>query len=157
MNKYIKNSWFVKYLKKRNPHFVKSVDKTRLYFFYRIDRVVCYLFYFISLKRKDSLKVVIFAQGRTGSTLLEGLICSTGYIKEGGEQFRKSGINTKYPYEFITGFSNRFFVKRVIFHLKPHHLTKKRDKEYDPALFLQKLQKDGWKIIYLQRENKLNH
>ncbi len=78
-------------------------------------------------------------------------------FKKGGERFKKSGIHIKHPYRYITGFSNRFFVKRVIFHLKFQHFTRDRVKKIDPAIFLQKLQKDGWKIIYLRRKNKLNH
>ncbi len=160
MNKYIKNSWFINLLRKHTPDFIMHIYKrntTKSYFLLVLDIMTCYLFYITNFKRKDSLKVVIFAQGRTGSTLLESLICSTGYFRKGGERFKSLGIYIKNPYRYITGFSNKFFVKRAIFHLKFKHFVRGRDKRVDPALFLQKLQKDGWKIIYLRRENKLNH
>lgn len=160
MNRFIKNNPAFNLLRKFTPNFIMNIYKlntSKSFFLHILDKMTCYLFYYINLKQKGSIKVVIFAQGRTGSTLLENLICSTGYFKKGGERFKQLGTHIKNPYKYITGFSKNIFVKRVIFHLKFQHFTVDRVKKIDPANFLQKLQNDGWKIIYLRRENKFNH
>lgn len=116
-----------------------------------------YFYYFLKQKRTNSIRVLIFAQGRTGSTLLESLLCSTSYFEGGGEILGHKGTKIRYPYQYISGLANITPQNNFIFHLKIYHLTRDRKKKVEPAVFLNKLQKDGWKIIYLHRENKLNH
>ena len=59
--------------------------------------------YFIPENKK--VKLLIFAQGRSGSTLLESLLCSTGYFSKQGEPL---GIyfNVLFrPLDFLIGYA----------------------------------------------------
>ncbi|MFK7922402.1 MAG: hypothetical protein AB8H47_10625 [Bacteroidia bacterium] len=115
-------------------------------------------FYFLFIPQKpNATRVLIFAQGRTGSTLLEELLGSTSYFGKGGELLGDSGTKVKYPYQFVSGIANKASNKNFIFHLKIYHLTRDRTRKIEPSSFLKKLQENGWKIVYLQRKNKLNH
>lgn len=123
-----------------------------------------YILYLRKNRKSNSKRkrVLIFAQGRTGSTLLDTLICSTSYFKQRGELLSgKKRNKIKFPYLFITGLTNVKPKNNFVFHLKIYNLTKDREingeRKIDPAVFLNKLQKDGWKFIYLHRKNKLNH
>ncbi|MBE9062524.1 hypothetical protein [cf. Phormidesmis sp. LEGE 11477] len=104
----------------------------------------------------DTVRVVIFAQGRTGSTFLESLLCSSGYFRQNGELLSTRYGEVKFPISFISGLSKRT-QGNFIFHVKLPHLTKDRANPVDPNSFLQTLYADGWKIIYLRRENKVKH
>ncbi|MGB3294581.1 MAG: hypothetical protein WBB01_16475 [Phormidesmis sp.] len=97
---------------------------------------------------------MIFAQGRTGSTLLENLLCSTGYFSENGEVLNTIYGEIAFPLSFISGLSKRY-PSNFIFHVKTYQLTQDRKKPIDPGTFLETLYADGWKIIYLRRENKI--
>ena len=121
-----------------------------------------YYFYFTKPKPASQNRVVIFAQGRTGSTLLENLICSTGYFRARGELL--GGYRNPYvshPYPYLSGLSKASPQENFIFHLKIYHLTRDRvrrgKKPIDPGAFLKKLSDDGWKIIYLKRKNTVRH
>lgn len=116
-----------------------------------------YFLHFKKYRKTNSKRVLIFAQGRTGSTLLEHLLCSTSYFKKGGEILGGKGTKIGYPYQYVTGLANAESKNNFIFHLKIYHLTRDRQRKIEPAVFLNKLQKDGWKIIYLHRKNILNH
>ena len=105
----------------------------------------------------NSLRVVIFAQGRTGSTLLESLLCSTGYFRPHGELLDTSRGEILFPLKFIRGLSKWNPKNNFVFHVKINHLIKNRQHPIDPALFLSALHQDGWKIIYLRRRNKVDH
>lgn len=104
----------------------------------------------------DTLRVLIFAQGRTGSTLLENLLCSSGYFHQNGELLNTAYGEVVFPVSFISGLSKRSR-SNFIFHVKLYQLTKDRENPIDPASFLETLYADGWKIIYLRRENKVKH
>ena len=105
----------------------------------------------------NSVRVVIFAQGRTGSTLLESLLCSTGHFSQNGELLDTSKGEVLFPITFLRGLSKWRPKKNFISHVKITHLIKKRKRPVDPALFLETLYKNGWKIIYLRRRNKVKH
>lgn len=121
-----------------------------------------YYSHFVKPKPASQVRAVIFAQGRTGSSLLEGLICSTGHFKERGELlggYRNPFVSCPYPY--LSGLSRASPKENFIFHLKIYHLTRDRirrgEKPIDPGPFLKKLADDGWKIIYLRRKNTIRH
>ena len=118
-------------------------------------RLKAYFSHLTRPHRKDQLRVVIFAQGRSGSTLLESLLCSTPYFRKGGELLGDAGTTVRYPFAFISGLAKEN-TKNFIFHLKIYHLTTDRSKPIEPGPFLAQLVEDGWKIIYLKRRNKLN-
>ncbi len=121
-----------------------------------------YYFHWIKPKPTSQTRVVIFAQGRTGSTLLEDLICSTGYFRRRGELlggYRNPYVS--YPYPYLSGLSKGSPKENFIFHLKIYHLTRDRirrgKKPIHPRAFMKKLHEDGWKIIYLKRKNTVRH
>lgn len=100
------------------------------------------------------MRCLIFAQGRTGSTLLEDLISSTGYFNKRGEV-----LNTEFQSEIEDPLS---FMKSlpdwIICHVKIYHLLQDRSNPIrDTALFLKDLKQDGWHIIYLERLNRVKH
>ncbi len=116
-----------------------------------------YAFHYRNAVASKKVRLVIFGQGRTGSTLLENLLCSTGHFRENGELLGPSNLNIKFPFQYISGLSKRVKNENFIFHVKIYHLTRDRKNPVDPAVFLSKLSNDGWKIIYLKRQNKVKH
>ena len=125
--------------------------------FCRFREAIAYLSNYVKPSApSDAVRVVIFAQGRTGSTLLENLLCSSGYFRENGELLNTRYGEVLFPISFISGLSKRSH-SNFIFHVKIYHLTKNRENPIDPCSFLEKLYADGWKIIYLRRENKVKH
>ena len=118
-----------------------------------------------STTSSNQIKAVIFAQGRTGSSLLESLLCSTGYFTKNGELLnknKKDKITRKKkgeipdPLGYIRELSALASPSNFIFHVKIYHLTS-RAEPINPSEFLKALSIDGWKIIYLRRRNKINH
>jgi LPS sulfotransferase NodH len=122
---------------------------------YRYQAGISYCLNFIKPVSSDQVRLVIFAQGRTGSTLLESLICSTGFFRENRELLSPDNGEFLYPLQYISGLSKRRVPENFIFHVKIYHLTRNRKRPIDPAMFLEELYKDGWKIIYLRRKNKV--
>lgn len=114
----------------------------------------CYLRSYFPPKN-NKVKVVIFGQGRSGSTLLENLIENTGEFRARGEIIRPFRKILNYPKKFIRGYSSQVFRENFIFHVKIYHLYYNGRELIPPLDFLQSLEKDGWKIIYLKRENTL--
>lgn len=129
------------------------MENKAISFRYRLRAYLAHYF----LPKKKGIRVVIFAQGRTGSTLLESLICSTKHFKKGGELLGSHGTRVKFPFQYISGLSRLAKKKNFIFHLKIYHLLRDRKDPIDPGLFLRRLQADGWEIVFLRRTNKLNH
>ena len=101
-------------------------------------------------------RVVIFAQGRTGSTLLESLLASSGHFRAHGELLNCSRGEVVSPLRYIRGLSKRQ-PGNFIFHVKVYQLTRDRKRPIDPAAFIKTLHEEGWKILYLRRENKVKH
>ena len=131
----------------------KLVDRLK----YSSREALSYILNHAKSKPSDSVRAVIFAQGRTGSTLLESLLCSTGHFRQNGELLGTSQGEVWFPLQFINGLSKWKSPENFIFHLKIYHLTRDRKRPLDPAFFLETLYKDGWKIIYLRRRNKVKH
>lgn len=124
---------------------------------HRFQEVNAYLSHYT----KDSVppsavRVVIFAQGRTGSTLLENLLCSSSYFRQNGELLDTRYGEVIFPATFISGLS-KSARGNFIFHTKIYQLTKDRESPIEPRTFLERLYADGWKIIYLRRKNKVKH
>lgn len=108
--------------------------------------------------RTDRARAIIFAQGRTGSTLLESLLCSIGHFSRNGELLNTSHYReTLFPLQYIRGMARKNAEENFIFHLKIYHLTEDRSRPVDPVWFVKMLFEEGWKIIYLSRRNKLKH
>jgi LPS sulfotransferase NodH len=102
-------------------------------------------------------RAVIFAQGRTGSTLLEGLLCSTGHFSENGEILNCHTREIWAPLSFTLGEAKRRGPANFLFHVKIYQLTRDRRRPIDVACFLRGLHHRGWRIIYLHRSDVARH
>lgn len=115
----------------------------------------------VFVKQRPSAPVLIFAQGRTGSTLLESLLESTGHFV--GKDEILGALNEKVvcPIAYVKGLARSTPARNIICHVKIYQLTKDRAdhgaRPVDPAAFLQALHADGWHIIALRRCNKFDH
>lgn len=101
--------------------------------------------------------ILIFGQGRSGSTLLEHLLISTGYFTGHHEALNTVTREVYWPSRFIRGLGRTKAGGNVIVHVKPEHLGQSRPKlgPVDPRLFLDTLVADGWMVIHLQRQDVL--
>ena len=103
--------------------------------------------------------LLIFGQGRTGSTVLESLLASTGYFRSRGEMlntdFRGEAL---FPLRFVEGERKRSGSQRLLCHMKPKHLTIDRSRPVrDTADFLSELDRRGWRFLHLSRRNTFEH
>jgi LPS sulfotransferase NodH len=109
--------------------------------------------------RKNKLpgnRFVIFAQGRTGSTLLGDLMNSHPDIFVYGEIMQANVIrNLRNPRLFASGLCSLSRKPAVGFKVKIYQLE--RDQRQDAKKTLEDFHRHGWKIIYLKRMNILRH
>ena len=111
------------------------------------------------------VRTLIFAQGRTGSTVLESLVGSTGHFVKNGEVLKDKSLRVLRPTAYVKGLSRE--PKRLgpgghfICHVKINHLRGMRSqagrRPVDPAQFLRALADDGWRAVYLRREDRVRH
>jgi LPS sulfotransferase NodH len=110
-------------------------------------------------RRPSNVRVMIFGQGRSGSTLLENLLCSTGHFAKHGEILGKGACRVRFPAAFLKGSARRRPYENFICHVKPAHLRYDRQRAgarpVDANEFLRSAVADGFKIIHLRRANKL--
>ena len=83
------------------------------------------------------MSILIFAQGRTGSSLLESLLGSTGYTTHG--ELCKNGKYCLVPDKL-----------NCTAHLKVWHVE-------DPLTYIRDAMQKGWDIVYLKRINLIRH
>lgn len=110
-------------------------------------------------------RVLIYAQGRSGTTLLETLLCSTGLFKINGEPLGRGARNVFRPVAYLRGISRESARQgpdgNFICHVKPLHLDEFRrwsgHQPIDTAAMLGTLVRDGWHIVHVRRENRLRH
>lgn len=119
------------------------------------DRIKSYWAYHTRPERPRQCRVVIFAQGRTGSTLLESLLVSTGYFEKQGELLNESRGKPLFPEKYVLGKAIRTLTN-FIFHVKIYQLSVLSPRT-NPKKFLKRFHNQNWKIIYLRRENKVYH
>ena len=101
-------------------------------------------------------RVLIFGLGRTGSTLLEDLLQSTGYFNAHGELFRPSEPLQLQPLDYFIEKASTC-KKHFISHVKVYQMESVVQSELSKREFLEGLQQNGWQFIYLTRTNKLKH
>ncbi len=110
-------------------------------------------------RKPRNVRVLIFGQGRTGSTLLEDLLCSTGYFARHGEILGEGASRVRYPAAFVKGSARRRQSNHFVCHVKPDHLTIYRERAsarpVELKAFFESIVADGFKIIYLRRSNRL--
>lgn len=108
-----------------------------------------------------STPVLIFAQGRSGSTVLESLLASTGHFASRGELLGEGHELVRYPYAFLRGHARRTGRRHFLAHVKVYQLNRDRiaagAAPIDPRRFLRRLHGEGWRIIHLTREDRVRH
>jgi LPS sulfotransferase NodH len=132
-----------------------GIDAKRLE--HRAQELASYRDNFLKPFPSGQVRLLIFGQGRTGSTLLESLLASTGYFQRSGELLSVSKGEILFPNAYIKGMSKRKFNENFLFHLKIYQLTRDRRRPVDPTRFLTSVDKDGWKVLYLRRCNTVRH
>lgn len=111
--------------------------------------------------RPRAAPVLIFAQGRSGSTVLESLLASTGHFAARGELLGDGHDRTRFPRALLRGHARRTGGRSLLCHVKIYHLTRDRERAgsgaLDPREFLRGLAGEGWRIIYLARTDRVRH
>lgn len=100
---------------------------------------------------------MIFGLGRTGSTVLEDLLQSTGYFKAHGELFNPSEPIQPDPVQYFLDQAIACKDKHFIAHVKLYEMASVDQSGMTKRAFLEALLQHGWQIIYLTRKNKLKH
>lgn len=101
-------------------------------------------------------KFLIFAQGRTGSTLLVDLINSHPDVFSYGEIFNGEVIRqVRYPRIYAEALSSLSKAPVCGFKVKIGQIQ--HDQHKDPRQILLDFHRHGWRIIYLKRDNYLQH
>ena len=95
---------------------------------------------------------VIFAQGRTGSTLLASLLNSHEGVHCDNEIL---GWPVRFPDAWVKANRRRHPQSHYGFKVKPYELTV--DQRLDPGAWLRRMHDRGWKVINLSRKNVLRH
>lgn len=108
--------------------------------------------------RRNAKKFVIFAQGRTGSTLLVNLLDKHPDIKCDSEilHFKRVG-KLFFPIKFVKSKAKLCEKDYYGFKVKIYQLNSniKPSQNINPEKFIANLHKSGWKVIYLKRKNLL--
>ncbi len=108
-----------------------------------------------SFKKLDC-KFLIFAQGRSGSTLLIDLINSHPDVFAYGEIFDHRVMqNVNNPVRFAEGLC--CLSRKPVCGFKAMIYQLERDQKQDPKKVLKAFQENGWKILYLHRDNLFHH
>jgi LPS sulfotransferase NodH len=109
-----------------------------------------------ALQFNPQKRALIFGMGRTGSTLLEDLLQSTGYFEAHGELFRPSEPLQSKPLDYFLEKANNCS-KHFISHVKVYQMTSVVQSNLSKREFLEGLLENGWQLIYLKRRNRLKH
>lgn len=108
------------------------------------------------MKKKTfpSNRFVIFAEGRSGSTLLVSLLNSSNQIYCDGEILNRAQV--AFPQQYID--LKASFCRTPVYGFKLlDYQLEKLHRIKNPELFLVNLHKRGYKFIYLRRRNRLYH
>ena len=100
--------------------------------------------------RPDARHVLIYAQGRTGTTLLESLLASTGHFVGLGEPLHHYTREVWSPLRHVRGMG-RAASSNVVAHVKGSQLVRERRRPVDPCTFLRAMHDDGWTIVHVRR------
>ncbi|MBL1211376.1 hypothetical protein [Geminocystis sp. GBBB08] len=128
----------------------------------RQGELLDYFKYFQNYSKIPKNKFILFANYRTGSTLLTDLLNCHPDIFVDGEIFNKFiKLDFKkviFPYLYVKSQSIKVNKKVYGFDLKMHQLTNILIQKFNhkPEDYLLRLYHNNWKIIYLYRENLFN-
>ncbi|MFD0977934.1 hypothetical protein [Salinimicrobium gaetbulicola] len=120
----------------------------------RFEEVRAY-YWDLRYSNNSSQNLIIYSQGRSGSTLLNNLLKSTGYFDSYNEILDHDKKQVAFPYRYINGYS-KIAKNNFLFNLKIQNLNSALRKGDTPNKFLSKLSQKGWKIIWLERSSKLD-
>lgn len=99
--------------------------------------------------------LLIFAQGRAGTTLLESLLVSTGHYEGHHEVLNTVTREVLWPVRHVRGLARGRAPRHVVAHIKPVHLVQDRRRPVDMAAFLRAVHDDGWTVLHLERTDVL--
>jgi LPS sulfotransferase NodH len=105
------------------------------------------------LPRATPRPFLIYAQGRTGSTLLGNLLGSHPQVEYADEVLNGRVLR---PHLHLQGLRKAYAPATYGVHVKPYHLTRSQGIE-DRAGFLRRCADRGWLVVHLRRENVLRH
>jgi hypothetical protein len=112
-------------------------------------------------RRPRTTRVLLLAQGRTGSTVLEDLLGSTGHFVTRGEVLGYKASSIFFPAAFVKGLTRIRRNQNFFCHVKPYHLASAREgaaaRRAAIATFLEAMVRDGFRIIHLKRNDKVRH
>lgn len=128
---------------------------------WRLRRELVAYYNLLRHPRPRKRRLLIFAQGRTGTTLLESLLASTGHFEGKGEVLGANHERVRFPIAYMKGLSRKFPHENIVCHVKIYHLGHDRlqngARPVEPARFLAALRKDGWDIVTIRRADKFEH
>lgn len=105
------------------------------------------------LDKQPTVNYVIFAQGRTGSKLLCNLLQSHPEIFADYEILSYPKL---FPISYVKA-KSRLASNRQVYGFKVKIYQLVNEQNLDPKYFLAELIEDGWKLIYLKRNNYFRH
>lgn len=106
-----------------------------------------------ALRPRPPVRFVIFAQGRTGSTLLTSTLDTHSQITCHDEIL---GQPRAMPQRFVENAARGSGARAFGFHVKIYQLTSWQRVD-DVGDWLAAMRRRGWQILYLRRENLLRH
>ncbi len=102
--------------------------------------------------RADARHVLIYAQGRSGTTLLASLLASTGHFVDLGEPLHLYTREVWSPVRHLRGLG-REARGNVVAHVKGSQLVRERHRPVNPRGLLEAMLKEGWTIVYVLRRS----
>ena len=118
----------------------------------RVREFRSYLDAMLRSARVDARHILIFAQGRSGTTLLANLLASTGHYDDLGEPLHLWTREVWAPERYLRGLGRRH-KKNIIVHVKGSQLGRGRSKPVEAATFLRNMVAEGWLIVHVRRRN----
>lgn len=118
----------------------------------RVREICSYLDAMLRPARVDARHILIFAQGRSGTTLLANLLASTGHYVDLGEPLHLWTREVWAPEHYLRGLGRRY-KGNVIAHVKGSQLARGRQRPVEAATFLRNMVAEGWLIVHVRRQD----
>ena len=130
---------------------------------YRKQKLKNYALNLLRPLPKHQVRLLIFGQGRSGSTLLESLLASTGNFRLSGERLspfyltRYHQGEARFPVSYIHGFVKQHPTKILFFTSNPAICWRNAKSPSSPGQVLREFQRYGWQVVFLWRRNRVKH